>query len=58
MASFAESFCLLLQLKSRSVRVASHHSTFMDNCPTIVTLIYLVGEFFFHGVTEQNENGG
>ena len=35
MVTFAESFCLLLQLKSRSARVASRHSAFMDNFPTI-----------------------
>ena len=33
MATFAESVCLMLRLKSRSVRGAS--SAFMGNCPTI-----------------------
>ena len=28
-------FCLLLQLKSRSARGASHHPIFMGNCTTI-----------------------
>ena len=36
MATFAESFCLYLQLKSRSARGAFHHSAFMGNCPTIL----------------------
>ena len=35
MATFAESFCLLLRLKSRSAMGASHHSAFMDDCPII-----------------------
>ena len=35
MVTFAESFCLLLRLKCRSARGASHHSAFMGNCPTI-----------------------
>ena len=35
MVTFAESFCLLLRLKSRSARGASRYSAFMDNCPTI-----------------------
>ena len=50
MLIFAESFCLLFRLKSRSARGASRHSAFMGNCPSIVTrisLIYLVDEFFF-----------
>ena len=34
-ATFAESFCLLLRLKSWGVRGASRHSSFMGNCPTI-----------------------
>ena len=32
-ATFAESFCLLLQLKSQTAREASRHSAFMGNCP-------------------------
>ena len=35
MTTFAENFCLLLRLKSWSVREASSHSAFMDNYPTI-----------------------
>ena len=35
MATFSESFCLLLWLKSRNARRASHHSVFMGNRPTI-----------------------
>ena len=35
MATLAENFYLLLQLKSWSARGASRHSAFMDNCPTI-----------------------
>ena len=35
MATFAESFCLLLRLKSWSTRGASRHSAFIDNCLTI-----------------------
>ena len=35
MATLAESFCLLLRLKSRSMRVTSLHSALMGNCPTI-----------------------
>ena len=34
MATFAESVCLLLSLKSRTTRVASRHLAFMGNCPT------------------------
>ena len=34
MMTFAESFCLLLWLKSWSVRGPSRHSAFMDNYPT------------------------
>ena len=33
MATFAESFCLLLRLNS--AREASYHSAFMGSCPTI-----------------------
>ena len=35
MATSAESFCLLLWLKSRSARGASRHLAFIKNCPTI-----------------------
>ena len=28
-------FCLLLRLKSRSVRGTSHHLSFICNCPTV-----------------------
>ena len=35
MATFGESFCLLLWLKSRSASGASLHSAFMCYCPTI-----------------------
>ena len=34
MTTFAESFCLLLRLKSRSARGASRHSAFMGSSPT------------------------
>ena len=34
MATFAESFCLFLWLKSWSGRGASLHLAFMDKCPT------------------------
>ena len=51
MPTFAESFCLLLCLKSRRTRGASCHSAFIGNSPTIshtrVSLIYVVDEFFF-----------
>ena len=47
MATLAESFCLLLRLKSRNVRGASRHAAFMDNCSTISHLIYLVDKFPF-----------
>ena len=33
--SLGESSCLLLRLKSRSVRRAFHHPAFMGSCPTI-----------------------
>ena len=35
MATFAESFCLLLPLKSWGARGASRYSPFLYNCPTI-----------------------
>ena len=35
MATFAESFCLLLTLKTRSAGGASRHLAFICNCPTI-----------------------
>ena len=35
MMTFAESFCLLLWLKSWSVRRASRHSAFMGNYPSV-----------------------
>ena len=49
MATFGESLCLLVWLKTRSVSEASHHSAFMGNFPilaTLVSLTYLVDEFF------------
>ena len=63
MAAFAESFSLLLHLKSKTARRASHHSAFIGNCPTIshaCSLIYLVDELFLFvpGVAEQIENDG
>ena len=35
MMTAAESLCLLVRLKPRSMRKASHHSAFMANCPII-----------------------
>ena len=63
METFAESFCLLLWLKSRSARGASHHSAFMENCRTINHSCqpYLPNtrvSLFVPGVTEQNEDAG
>ena len=42
---------LLLQLKSRSARGASHHSAFMENCWTISHTFYS----FIYPVYEGNE---
>ena len=45
---------LLLRLKSRSVRVASHHPAFMGNCRTITHTFYSL----IYPVDEGNENVG
>ena len=39
-ATFAESFCLLLGLKSQSARGAYRYSAFIGNCPTISLTCY------------------
>ena len=57
-ATFAESFCLFLRLKSGSAREASDHSAFMGNCQTIshrFSLIYLVDQFFFLFLVQLNK---
>ena len=55
--------CLLLRLKSRSAREASHHAAFMGNCPTVshTCYIYLPSRLVFlsvPGVAERNEHTG
>ena len=50
--------CLLLRLKSWSVREESHHPVFLGHCPTIVirlSLVYLVDKFFFLFLVQLNK---